>query len=118
MFEMALRYWGKGSWQICNHHLIVHIKSEFQHLAGEWGFTDITCININFSYLFCCKDISKITPKIDSSAHSSKLKTEMTCHNSHTQNAQQCNTRCQFLLGRQVLAILHLKIHFKNFVNL
>ena len=34
MFEIPLRYWRKGSWQICNHHWTVHIKSEFQHLAG------------------------------------------------------------------------------------
>ena len=45
-----------------------------------------------------------ITPKIDSSAHSSKLKTEMTCHNSHTQNALQCNTRCYF--GGRVLSTI------------
>ena len=31
-----------------------------------------------------------------------KLITEMTCHNSHIQNALQCNSRRQFLLGRQV----------------
>ena len=63
---------------------------------GMWGgFTDITCININFFYLFYCQELCYITPKIDTTTHSSKLKTEMTAHNSHTHNALQCNTRCQ-----------------------
>ena len=34
-----------------------------------------------------------MTPKIDSSAHSPKVKTGMRCDNSHTHNALQCNTR-------------------------
>ena len=37
-----------------------------------------------------------MTPKIDSSAHSPKLKTGMRCDNSHTHNALQCNIRWHF----------------------
>ena len=65
-------------------------------IFGMWGgFTDMTCININFFYLFDCQELCYITPKIDTTAHSSKLKTQMTAHNSHTHNALQCNTICQ-----------------------
>ena len=44
MFEMALRYWGKGLWQNCNHHWTVYIKLEFQHLAGG-GLYKLTLSN-------------------------------------------------------------------------
>ena len=40
-----------------------------------------------------------MTPKIDSSAHSPKVKTGMRCDNSHTHNALQCNTRWHYFWG-------------------
>ena len=40
-----------------------------------------------------------MTPKIDSSAHSPKVKTGMRCDISHTHNALQCNTRWHYFWG-------------------
>ena len=65
---------------------------------------------------FNAKKYLKLLPKPDSSAHSPKLKTGMTCDNSHTHNALQCNTRCHFFGGSiPQLLILNSETKLKNF---